>query len=182
MGGYIAFQFWQLFQERVRALILCDTRAGPDSPDARKARFRLADRVRVEGPNPVVEAMLPKLTALSTKVTQPGVVQLVSAMMRETSPETMARALAGMAERPDAEPILRTIDVPTLVVTGSEDAITGRGPVEMLARGIRGARIETVEGAGHLPNLEQADAFNRALAAFLAGLPAMSFSLESLRF
>lgn len=176
MGGYVAFQFWRLFRERVRAMVLCDTRAGPDSPDAGKARHRLAERVRAEGTGVVVEAMLPKLIALSTRMTQPGVVQQVNAMMRETPAETVARALRGMAERPDADPILRTINVPALIVMGSEDAITGRGPVEMLARGIRGARIVTIDGAGHLPNLELPDAFNAALGAFLADLPAATVS------
>jgi pimeloyl-ACP methyl ester carboxylesterase len=92
-------------------------------------------------------------------------------MMTETPPDTMARALRGMAARPDSEPLLRTIDVPALVVGGMEDAITNRGQAEFLARGIRGARLESVEGAGHLPNLEQVETFNRLLHAFLSELP-----------
>jgi 3-oxoadipate enol-lactonase len=180
MGGYIAFEFWRLFPDRVRALVLCDTRCDADSPDAKQARSRLAERVRVEGTGPVVEALLPKVVALTTRMTQPGVVQFVRAMMQETPPETMARALIGMAERNDAEPVLRTIDVPVLVVMGADDAITGRGPLEMLARGIRGARMETIENAGHLPNLEQTTAYNRVLAAFLTGLPVLSLSVRSL--
>jgi pimeloyl-ACP methyl ester carboxylesterase len=83
----------------------------------------------------------------------------------------MARTLIGMAIRPDSEPVLRTIDVPVLIVVGEEDAITNRGQAEMLARGIRGARLEAIAGAGHLPNLEQSEDFNHALNQFLAGLP-----------
>lgn len=171
MGGYIAFEFMRLFPERVRALVLCDTRAGADSEDARTGRERQAKRVLEDGVSQVIDAMLPRLISMSTRYGQPGVLELVRAMMKETPPETMARALLGMAARRDSEPLLRTIEVPALVVVGAEDAITSRGQAEFLARGIRGARLETIENAGHLPNLEQTETFNRILHTFLAGLP-----------
>jgi pimeloyl-ACP methyl ester carboxylesterase len=171
MGGYIAFEFQRLFPERVRALVLCDTRAGADSDETRKGRERQAARVLDEGEAPVIESMLPRLISMSTRYGQPGVLELVRAMMKETPAITMARALRGMAVRMDSEPLLRTIEVPALVIVGAEDAITSRGQAEFLARGIRGARLETIENAGHLPNLEHPDTFNRLLHSFLAGLP-----------
>jgi 3-oxoadipate enol-lactonase len=171
MGGYVTLQFWRLFPERVSALVLCDTRAGPDTQDARQGRERLAQRVQEEGVAPVIDSLLPRLVSRSTHKDRPGVLELVRAMMTETPPDTMARALRGMATRPDAEQLLRTIGVPTLIVVGSEDAITNRGQAEFLARGIRGARLETIDEAGHLPNLEQVEPFDRALHSFLAGLP-----------
>lgn len=182
MGGYIAFQFWRLQRDRVRALVLCDTRAGPDSTEARNARHALAERARAEGVGPVVEAMLPKLVAPATTIDQPGVVQLVEAMIREAAPESIARTLLGLAERPDAAPILSTINVPVLVVAGAQDQIVSDEQTEDLAKGIRGARLETIDDAGHLPNLEQPDVFNRLLARFLAGVPSVSRALEASRF
>jgi pimeloyl-ACP methyl ester carboxylesterase len=171
MGGYVAFEFWRLFRDRVRGLLLCDTRADADSPKARTARHRMAERVLADGTQVIVDGMLPKLVSPLTTRKQPGVVALVRAMIQETAPETIAAALRAMAARPDSDALLRTIDVPALVIWGADDAITGRGQVEMLARGIRGARLESIEGAGHLPNLEQPAAFNQALTHFLAGLP-----------
>lgn len=171
MGGYVVFEFWRRYSERVRALVLCDTRAAPDAPDTQRARRGLADRVRAEGPGPVVDALLPKLLSPSTSRKKRRVADMVRAMMEETAPETMARALLGMAARADAEPLLRTIDVPVLVIVGADDTITGRGQAEMLARGIRGARLELIEAAGHLPPLEQPEEFNAIVAQFLAGLP-----------
>ena len=88
------------------------------------------------------------------------------------------KALLGMAKREDAGAILRDVHVPALVITGDEDAIIGRGPLEMLARAVRGARIETIEDAGHLPNLEQPVVFNRVLAKFLSALPAAAETLS----
>ncbi|MGH7500955.1 MAG: alpha/beta fold hydrolase [Longimicrobiales bacterium] len=171
MGGYIAFELWRLHAERVRALVLCDTRAGADSPETKRARRQLAQRVLVDGPRVVADAMLPRLLAPLTYKRKPDVVSFVSALILETPRETMARTLIGMAVRPNSEPVLRTIDVPALILAGEEDAITNRGEAEMLARGIRAARIELIPGAGHLPNLEQSEDFNHALKHFLAGLP-----------
>jgi pimeloyl-ACP methyl ester carboxylesterase len=178
MGGYVAFEFIRQFGDRVRAVVLADTRATPDSPDTRRARQHLAERVRAEGPTPVIDALLPKLLSPATSQKKPGVVSMVRAMMEETQPETMARALLGMAARADAEPLLRSIDVPVLVVVGADDVITSRGQAEMLARGIRGSRIELIEGAGHLPPLEEPDEFNADLSQFLAGLPRKSMTAK----
>jgi pimeloyl-ACP methyl ester carboxylesterase len=171
MGGYIAFEFWRLFNERVRALVLADTRAGPDTEDARNSRERLAEKVEAEGITPVVESLLPRLIASSTRHSKPGVMAQLKAMMQETPAATMARSLRGMAWRPDSEPLLRTIDVPCLVVVGTEDAITGRGQAEFLARGIRGSGMVIIEDAGHVPPLEKPEEFNQILATFLSRLP-----------
>jgi pimeloyl-ACP methyl ester carboxylesterase len=180
MGGYVAFEFWRLFGDRVRAIVLCDTRAAADSPDTQRARHQLASRVRAEGPKPVIDALLPKLLSPTTaKKKGAGPVTMVRAMMEETAPETMARSLVGMAERSDSEALLRTIDVPVLVVVGAEDVITSRGQAEMLARGIRGARLELIEAAGHMAPMEQPEDFNAVLSQFLAGLPRNSLSTRS---
>jgi len=179
MGGYVAFEFWRQCAERVRAIVLCDTRASADAPDTQRARRSLAERVRREGPAPVVDALLPKLLSPLTVRKQPGIVAMVRAMMEETPPETMARALLGMAARADADTLLRTIDVPTLAIVGADDAITSRGQAEMLARGIRGARLELIESAGHIPPLEQPEEFNNVLGQFLTGLPRNSLSTRT---
>jgi 3-oxoadipate enol-lactonase len=172
MGGYVAFEFLRQFRDRVRALVLCDTRAGPDSPDSQRARNTLAERVLAENTTePVVEGLLPRLVCSHTARRNPGVTTMVRAMMQEGQPDSVARMLLGMATRADSEPLLRSIEVPTLVVVGSEDVITNRGQSGMLARGIRGARLEVIEAAGHLPPVEQPDEFNYVLGQFLAGLP-----------
>jgi pimeloyl-ACP methyl ester carboxylesterase len=172
MGGYVAFEFFRQFPDRVRALVLCDTRAGPDSAETKRARATLAERVLAENTaRPVVEGLLPRLLCSHTARKDPGVVAMVRAMMQEARPDSVARLLQGMATRADSEPLLRDIEVPALIVVGSDDVITNRGQAEMLARAIRGARIEVVEAAGHLPPVEQPDEFNRVLGQFLERLP-----------
>nr|HPM85389.1 alpha/beta hydrolase [Candidatus Anammoximicrobium sp.] len=75
MGGYIAWQFWQRHRARLRGLILCDTRAAADTPEAAANRLATADRVLREGPSPVLQAMLPKLVAESMAKAGPEVVE-----------------------------------------------------------------------------------------------------------
>lgn len=170
MGGYVAFALRRRHPELVRALVLADTRPGADSAEGRLNRERLAGAARAEGVAPVVSAMLPKLVSMSTRLERPQVVEEIRAMMERQPPEGMARALLGMAGRQDAGPGLARIDEPVLVLVGEEDAITPRGEAQLMARAIRGARIEIIPEAGHVSNLEAPDAFNRALAGFLNGV------------
>jgi pimeloyl-ACP methyl ester carboxylesterase len=179
MGGYVAFEMWRHHPDRIRGLVLCDTRAGTDSPEAQRGRRQLAEKVLADGQQVVIDGMLPKLLAPMTLRRRKDIVSFVAAMMAETSRDTIARALIGMAIRPDSEPVLRTIDVPVLIMVGEEDVITNRGHAEMMARGIRGARLESIPAAGHLPNLEQPEDFNHALNQFLAGLPRDTLSTRA---
>jgi pimeloyl-ACP methyl ester carboxylesterase len=167
MGGYIALEFWRLFPERVMGLVLSDTRATPDDDGARANRYALAEKVGSHGAAAVLEAMLPKLFSPATVKERPDVVERVRSMMEVAPVDTLRRSLLGMAERSDTESLLRMIQVPTLVLVGADDAITPPGDAQLIARGIRGSRIETIADAGHLPNLEQPQAFNHALHGFL---------------
>jgi pimeloyl-ACP methyl ester carboxylesterase len=92
-------------------------------------------------------------------------------LLHATAPETLARALEGMAARPDSDDVVRNLDVPVLILHGADDAIIPRGDAQMMARAIRGARLQLVAEAGHLVNLEQPDIFNRFVNDFLVHLP-----------
>jgi 3-oxoadipate enol-lactonase len=70
--------------------------------------------------------------------------------------------------QPSAADRLEELDVPTLVVVGTEDVADIRAMAEHLASRIRGARLARIEGAGHLPSLERPDELNRLLLDFLA--------------
>jgi pimeloyl-ACP methyl ester carboxylesterase len=170
MGGYVTFALLRRHAARVRALVLADTRAAPDSEDVRRGRLETAARVATEGNGPVVEAMLPKLFSPVTPQRQPDLVAEVRAMMADAPPAAVAAALRGMAARPDSTPMLRSINVPTRVVVGQSDQITPPGEAQLMARAIPGAMIEVIPDAGHLPNLENAAAFDSALTAFLRTL------------
>ncbi len=164
MGGYIAFALWRRYAERVRALVLADTRAGPDTVATRNAREDLARRVETEGLAPVVETQLPRL--LSPQAS-PDLRRWVQDMIEEATPQGVAGASRGMAARPDSSDLLPGIHCPTLVLSGSEDVVTPAAELEAMAARLPNATSVTLPGAGHLANLEAADGFSTALRTFL---------------
>jgi 3-oxoadipate enol-lactonase len=87
--------------------------------------------------------------------------------MSSTNPEGAAAALEGMAIRQDQTSFLSQITVPTLIMVGSEDAITPPADAELMHREIAGSRLEIIKGAGHVLNLEKPEEFNAAVASFL---------------
>jgi pimeloyl-ACP methyl ester carboxylesterase len=166
MGGYVALAFARLFPRRVRALLLADTRAQADADEAKQNREAMAANAMRDGMATIADAMLPKLLAPATHMKHPEVVERVREMILATKPEGAAAALRGMAARQNHTNFLQNIMQPTLVVVGSEDQITPPADAEVMRREIRGSRIETLEGAGHVSNLERPDEFNRALLKF----------------
>jgi pimeloyl-ACP methyl ester carboxylesterase len=169
MGGYAALAFARRHPERLSGLVLQDTRAGADSPEAKKTRSTLAEKVRKQGASAAAEAFLPKLLGETTKREQPELVERIREAMLATRPQGIVDALAGLAARADSRPFLKDIRVPTLVVCGEEDTITPVAESEAMRAEIAGSRLAVVPRAGHLSNLEQPEAFNQALLGFLHG-------------
>lgn len=167
MGGYIAFALWRWHPERVRALVLCSTRAGADTDEARERRHALAERVRKDGAAAAVAALVPGLLSEETRRGRPEVERRVVAMIEATPTKTIVRALQGMAERPDSTDLLPRITVPTLVVAGGDDTMATAAEMELMARAIPDARHQVIAGTAHLPNLEDPTTFNRVLVHFL---------------
>lgn len=171
MGGQIVLEFYRLFPERVRALVLADTFAAAETRAGRAARHAMADRLLREGMGPYADEVLTKMVTPHNSETLPAVAGHVRDMMRGAPPEGAAAALRGRAERPDYVGMLGRVAVPTLVVVGSEDAYTPVTDARVMSEGIPDATLAVIEGAGHLPNLERRVEFDAALGAFLDSLP-----------
>ncbi len=158
MGGYVAFELWRRARSRIAGLVLANTRAVADAPEARRSRAALADRLRSEG-NVLAEEPPPLLA----EDAPPALAERVRALIAEQPAEAIAAASLGMAERPDSTPDLATIDVPTLVITSTHDRLISPEVTSEMAGAIPGARLEVLDGAGHLSNLEAPAAFGRLL-------------------
>jgi pimeloyl-ACP methyl ester carboxylesterase len=168
MGGYIALAFFRNHPEAVRGLVLADTRAGADTQEARERRLSSAMKAEREGSRAIGEDMIPLLLGRTTLETRPSVVGKVRSMIEGNSPQGIAAAQRAMAGRRDSMNVLSVIDVPSLIVVGSEDSLTPVAEAERMRGGIRGARLRTIDSAGHLSNLEQPEQFNAALIDFIA--------------
>jgi pimeloyl-ACP methyl ester carboxylesterase len=168
MGGYVAFAFARKYAERLRALILIDTKAEPDTEEAKAGRHESARRARSEGARPIVDAMLPRLVAPSTYEGRPDVVQRIAEIAAGATAEGVAAALEAMAARPSSVDLLPRIDVPVLVVHGDDDQLMPLDGARAMAAQIPGAHLVVVPDAGHTTPIESPEAVNAAMREFLA--------------
>jgi pimeloyl-ACP methyl ester carboxylesterase len=171
MGGYVALSLVARYPERIRALMLMDTRASADTPEAAQGREASAKAVLdANKPDAVVTAMLPKLFSKQTLEQRPERVEPLRAVMERMTPRGIAGALRGMGKRPDRRADLARISVPTLVMVGEEDVVTPPTDAKALAAAIPNARLEIIAGAGHMAPYENPAAANAVILEFLRGL------------
>ena len=170
MGGYTAFALWRRHPERVRALVLADTKATADTDEARAKRVALIETARTQGSTAVANLQIASLIGKTAREKQPDTYDAVHRMIAQTKPEAIAAARVAMMQRPDSTPTLATITVPTLVIVGDEDVPTPVKDARAMHQGIPGSRLEIVAGAGHLANLERPAAFNHLMTEFVGAL------------
>jgi pimeloyl-ACP methyl ester carboxylesterase len=170
MGGYVALAFARRHPDRLRGLVLADTKADADTAEGKKGREEMIAFARSNSAAAVVEKMLPKLLGETTRTTRPEVVAEVKRIGASQSPDGIIAALAALRDRPDATPGLPSIGVPTLVLVGAEDTITPLADARKLSDTIPEATLEVLPAAGHLSNLETPDAFSESVRAFLASV------------
>jgi len=168
LGGAVAQELALGTPARVRSLGLVDTWARND--DYLRALFRTWQRLR-ERYDLREFAEGATLFALGhTFVNTVGLETLVAMALAAPNPQdppAFARQVdADLAH--DTADRLGRIACPTLVIAGEEDTIFFREHHEMLAAGIPGARLVVLPKAGHMPQVETTDAFNRELESFLA--------------
>ncbi len=170
IGGYILFEFWRRHRQRVRTLILSDTRAQADTDEGRANRLKSAEDVLQRGPELFIDSMLPKLLGKSTRRARPDLVQAAKRMMMKMSAEDIAQVQRGIAARPDSVEALKTINVPTLLLVGSEDTLTPLADAELMRQNIAGSQLRVIACGGHYAPFEQGEATLPLLRQFLDGL------------
>lgn len=170
MGGYVALEFCHCFPNRVNGLVLAGTRAPADNAEEKQNRERQATKLLAEGMKGIADETLPKLLARETLAGNPEVVNRVRQMIESTDPRGAAASQRGMAARRDYSTGLARIVVPTLVVVGREDPIRPLSDAEFMHHNIRESRLEIIEQAAHVSNMERPEVFNTALSLFLADL------------
>jgi 3-oxoadipate enol-lactonase len=170
MGGYVAFEFWRKYLKRLRALVLCDTRAAADAPEVAEGRHDLADKILAEGNAPLADGLIPKLFAPATLQLHSSMTAIQRERILTTSTTGAAAALRGMAVRNDMRRVLNYIELPTLVVVGEHDAISSVEEMRSIAGAMPHAQFAVIPHAGHMTPLENPEAFQAAIEPFLEQL------------
>jgi pimeloyl-ACP methyl ester carboxylesterase len=167
IGGYVTFEFWRRFRERMQGFILCDTRAGADSDQVQAGRFQTAELVEKNGPDAFLDATIPRLMGESTRTNRPDLVQAARDMARKMTVAGIAAVQRGMAVRPDSVPTLRSISVPALLLYGAEDEATPPAEGALIKQHVPHAQLQVVPKAGHMAVFEQQEAAHEILRKFL---------------
>jgi 3-oxoadipate enol-lactonase len=166
MGGYLAMSLLRHHPERVREVVLADTRARSDDPQVAKRRGEQQDQLRGGAEvgslaKSVVEGLLS-----SGSMARAELVDYVHALAEAATPAGWIGALEAMKSRPDNMLVLRQADVRALVIVGELDRVTPIAEA-MSVRSLVKGELVVIPGVGHLPNVEDPLAFNEALAGFL---------------
>jgi pimeloyl-ACP methyl ester carboxylesterase len=170
MGGRVAMELVRLAPERVHHLALLDTGTHPlATGDAgtreRAGRMALLQTAESNGMRAMAELWAKPMVHPSRHGTP--LFDTVLDMLARSSAEHYAAQINALLNRPDAGPVLATINCPTLVLTGREDLWSPPEQHERMAAAIAGAQLCIVEQCGHMSTLEQPDAVNVAFETWL---------------
>ena len=168
LGGYVALEILRQAPQRVLALALLDTSARPDTDENTEARLQSIRLATVDFPA-VIEGLLPKLLH-PAHLDDPSLLEVIRAMANSQGAQVCIDQQRAMIGRVDSRPDLYRIACPTLVLCGSDDAITPPEVHREMADAIAGAQLTIIENCGHLSPLEQADEVCAQLQRWLARL------------
>lgn len=163
MGGYVALAFAARHPKRLHSLILADTKAAADSPEAHQGREAAINLVETQGVGAMLDQQIPRLLSANASDSLRAHVRHLG----EQAPATVIAGIHALRDRPDRTPELGSIKVPTLLVVGSDDVLSPPAEAEAMAARLPQARVVMIPGAGHLSNLENPGAFAAALMGFL---------------
>lgn len=167
IGGYILFEFWRRFRERVSALVLANTKPSPDNAEARAVRLQAAEQVLQQGPEAYIDGAIPKLLGETTRRNRPDIVENARRTMMHSTAQGLAAVQRGMAERPDSFSVLARVNVPTLILAGAEDGLVPREELEKMRSGIRNSTLQIIRKAGHYAAFENPDEVGIILRRFV---------------
>lgn len=171
MGGRVAFEVYRLAPERVTHMAVMNTGVGPLADGAageeeRAGRMRLLGIAKADGMRAMAQEWLKGMLPASRLNDEPLVNEIIEMFARRTATEFEIQQM-GLLGRPDARPVLATIQRPTLVLTGQDDGWSGPARHEEIAAGIRDSKLVLVPECGHMSTMERPDEVTAAMRDWL---------------
>jgi pimeloyl-ACP methyl ester carboxylesterase len=167
MGGMVALEAFAWFPGRLAGLILSGSSPAFGKADGAWQQAFLRERLAPLDQGETMADLAPRLVAnLIGLEPDPAGVALATRVMSAVPGATYRAALQALIGF-DRRALLPSIRVPTLALAGAEDKTAPPAVMQKMAERIAGARYACLPGAGHVANVEQPDAFNQAVLAFL---------------
>jgi len=167
MGGMVALRLALAHPADVRSLSILDASAEEELPERRPLYEQLAATAKTQGPESVADPVAGFMFSRGFVQSQPEKVEAYKRGFGALDMEGLERATQAVTRRTNVLERIAQIAVPTLVIVGGEDIATTPDKAQHIAERIRGARLETVAGSGHMTPLEQPERISELLSAFL---------------
>lgn len=169
MGGRVALEVWRRAPHRITGLGLLNTGVHPTRAAEFDSRGVLLHLARTQGMTALARHWLPPMMGASpSRIAE--VMPALVAMVERATPEGFARQIAALLNRPDARPLLPTIDVPTLLLSGANDTWSSIAQHADMQRQVPHATLVEIAGAGHMSPAEKPEPVARALRRWLNSL------------
>lgn len=166
MGGIVAMEVYRLAPNRIDRIAFLDTNPKAEDGAVADARESQIARARAGELRAIMrDEMKPRY--LADGPNRAPLLELCMDMAEAFGPEVFVRQSRALLTRPDQQDTLRAITVPTLALCGRGDALCPVHRHELICALVADADLAIIEGAGHLPTLEQPKATNAALSRWL---------------
>jgi 3-oxoadipate enol-lactonase len=167
MGGMTGMTLALQQPSVLRSLVLCDTASADPLGDPTLWQERIDALKGSDSMEPLVERTIERFLAPATVQSRPETVAAVRDMIRHTPVQGYIACCQALAKLHLTER-LPGIQIPTLVVVGEQDVATPVALARDIQQHIPGAELVILKDAGHLSNIDQPEAFNKAVLEFLA--------------
>ncbi len=170
MGGYIALNAEKRFPGRFEALILSDTQCIADTAEGKAKRYKVIEDIEENGAAKFNEGFIKNVFHPDSPTNKKEIVDQLREVVFANSQYIITQGLIVLAERSETCSSLDEIEIPTLIICGREDVVTPLAQSESMNAAIKGSKLQIIENAGHVSNLEQPHEFAKYLSEFLGGL------------
>jgi len=170
MGGYIALNAVKRFPCKFEALVLSDTQCIAETAGGKEKRYKVIEDIRENDAAKFNEGFIKSVFHPDSLVNKKEIVDQLGEVVFANSQDIIIQGLMALAERPETCSSLGEIKIPTLIICGREDVVTPLAQSEWMNAAIKGSKLQIIENAGHVSNLEQPHDFAKYLSEFLAKL------------
>jgi 3-oxoadipate enol-lactonase len=163
MGGYISLRAVERMEEKLGALILCDTKSLADTNEGKVNRAKGIKQINDEGVEKFVEQFISNCFADSFKQKSKSEYETIVDRSKKYNAIGLKGCLLAMAGRTDTTAYLQNISIPTLVICGEEDKLTPPDVMKSMSDKIKNSKFVTIERSGHLSPVEAPTVVNKEI-------------------
>jgi pimeloyl-ACP methyl ester carboxylesterase len=166
MGGIVAMEMCSQEPDRIEKLVIMDSNPKPELEETKlKREPQIRDVISGNLAQVMKEEMKPNYLADSYK--QKDILNTCMEMALTLGPEVFVRQSRALQSRDDQQSTLKDLDIPVLIMCGSDDKLCSLEKHELMHNIINDSKLEVVMDAGHMPTLEQPQKTTEVIKSWL---------------